>query len=273
MTGILPQFNALYHQWDLGQKLSAVAVPIMGAIWWLIRKDNSVVKAAGLEIKQAVTTMFMQTVIDEARRLIKLLDEHLPIALSQESVVHPARSRFDQFCQSLRAINPDELEDRGKYSAIIRDAFSGVIVQTIARLMEAAAASPRTVGVELLNPTGICFEMEGALHLKFAFVSHTSATALTRQRRYYRLHNIAVISFLVASVSIFLLWFPLFVDAKWAWNICVTFLLVTALCIPIGLISVVMSHFCQLWLERKAQSYRDKTGLVSEYFIWTKDHA
>ncbi|MGA2583552.1 MAG: hypothetical protein ABSG31_09775 [Tepidisphaeraceae bacterium] len=272
MSGAPPEFNLLYHQWDLGKALSAIAITLIGGIWWLIKRDDSDVRTAVLEIKQAITTMFMQTVIDEARRLLALLDEHLPVALSQETVVQPQRSRFDRFCQSLRAINPEELEDRGKYSNIIRDAFSGVIMQTIDRLMEAAASKSRGVAGDLFNPTAIRFEMEGLLHLKFAFVSNTSAQAFARQRRYFRSHNAAVVSFLVASVCIFLLWFPLFVDARWAWYMCVTTLLATAFSAAVGLIAVVRAHFCQRWLEHKALAYRQKSGLLVEYSEWTKDY-
>lgn len=268
----VPDFNPLFHQWDLGQKLSAVAVVTITLLWWLIRRDDSIVKTASAEIKQAVSTMFMQTVIGEARRLVALLDEHLPIALSQETIAQPQRSRFDHFCNSLRAINPEELENRGKYSAIIRDAFSGVIVETIKRLMEAAASSSRTIAGDLLNPTALRFEMEGVLYLQFAFVSDKGAEALARQRRYYRFHNIAVISFLIAIAGPFLLWFPLFSDTLWAYDMCIITLLATAAAVPIGLIAVVMSYFCQQWLQRKAQAYRGDSGLLREYSAWIKDH-
>ncbi len=139
--------------------------------------------------------------------------------------------------------------------------------------MEAATASSHTVAGGLLNPTALRFEMEGTLHLKFSFVSYTSAKALARQRRYHRLHNTAVVAFLVASIGPFLLWFPLFFDARWASWMCVTVLLVTAIAVPIGLTSVVMGYFSQQWLQNKAQTYRDASGLNNEFSAWTRDHA
>jgi len=271
MTAGTPEFNGLYHQWDLPGKLTAVVVPLIGLIWWLIRKDDDAIEAACLQIKQAMSTMFMQTVMDEAWRLLALLDEHLPIALSQESAIQPQRSRFDHFCQALRTINLEELEKRVEYTNIIRDAFGGVIVQTIKRLMEAATSSSRTAGGELLNPTGIQFDMEGPIHLKFAFISETSVKMFARQRRYYRLHATALFSFLMAVLCLFLLWFPLFFDQKWAWYGASTMLLLAAIFVPVGLITVVLGYRCQRWLQYKARTYQQKTGLLDEFSKWTND--
>jgi hypothetical protein len=138
--------------------------------------------------------------------------------------------------------------------------------------MDAAASSSRTVAGDLLNPTALRFEMEGSLYLKFAFVSDRGAKAIARQRRYYNFHKIAVGAILTYSVCSFLLWVPLFIDSKLAWNVCVATLLATAVAAPVGLIAIAISHFSQGWLQEKARTYREESGLVNEFSAWTKDH-
>lgn len=66
MGVIIPRFNFLYFQWDMAAKMSAVAVFLLTGLWWLIRRDDSAVRTSVLEIKQALATIFIQTVIDES---------------------------------------------------------------------------------------------------------------------------------------------------------------------------------------------------------------
>lgn len=69
--------------WGLLGAVLPIAAAICGVIWWLLSKDGHDVSASALSTKQAVTSMLMQTIIDEARQLMLLVEDHLPMALAQ----------------------------------------------------------------------------------------------------------------------------------------------------------------------------------------------
>jgi len=159
-----PEFDA-YRQWPLVAATVALCAFMMNRVEGIFKRDTDV-DAATLSLEQVASSFFVALVLKESRRLFNIVDDHLPIALSQAHASVAERSRFFQFCVSLRAIPEEELDDRGKYAQIIKESFARIICDSAERLIDSIGASP-----SVLNPTAVRFSLEGDGYLSFAGVA------------------------------------------------------------------------------------------------------
>lgn len=164
------QFVA-YSQWPL---LTA-AIAGTGALCKLLhtvwKNEHRDVDSARLSLEQVASAYFVAIVLEEARRVFRIVDDHIPLALSQKDVANASLSRFDTFCQALRTIPPEELNDRGRYSKIILESFGRIISGSADQLIDAMSASGGNASNKILNPTLARFSLEGDGFLNFAGVA------------------------------------------------------------------------------------------------------
>ncbi len=102
--------NNLYQGWNCLIVIFPIVAALLTGIWFLIKRGHEKTNEFIIGIKEEVHTVFMNTIINEARRLIQIVDEHLPHALSQDRSEEPFPSRFDYFCTSLRQIPEAQLD-------------------------------------------------------------------------------------------------------------------------------------------------------------------
>lgn len=253
--------------------LSALAF-IGALVLFHLRSSTEKIELTYLQAKEALSILFIHTVIDEARRLFRLVDDHLPTALAQASTKNPQISRFDYFCRSLRKIGEEELDERGgKYFEIIRDSFSRIVLDQIDRLLQAAQERDSPLSDDLINPTGIHYQLEGATDLTFRFISVFSARCHRRKRR----TGIARIVGLIAFVVVFICWVAMlpffFVEAAWAETSMFYCLLAGIVAFVVGVLSTLTLEVNQYLLGELALAFRSQKGIDAKLDAWKRCHA
>lgn len=187
---LMPAFvqEPTYGQWALlGVAVAAIAgfCKILHHVWSTEHRD---VERARLSLEQVSSSFFVSLVLQEARRVFAIVDDHLPQALSQSGSPDIETSRFDNFCMSLRAIPQAELSDRGRYASIIKESFGQIISDRAGRLIEAmSSVGPVGSAGRTLNPTGARFSLEGDGFLKFVVVAEFDCLNRKMEARFQQL--------------------------------------------------------------------------------------
>lgn len=253
--------------------LSALAF-IGALVLFHLRSSTEKVDHTYLQAKEALSTLFIHTVFDEARRLLRLVDDHLPAALAQASTKNPQISRFDYFCGALRKIGEEELDERGgKYFEIIRDSFSRIVSNQIDRLLQAAQEPDSPLPEDLINPSGIHYQLEGATDLTFQFISVFSARCHRRKRRTRIARIVGLIAFIVVFICVAASLFFLFFDAAWAETSMSYCLFAGTVAFVIGIISTLTLEVNQHLLSELATAFQSKKGIDAKLDAWKNRHA
>ncbi len=163
--------NQFFYQWALFGGAIAGIVGLAPAVRWFFTYRHRDLQSAVLSLEQVASAAFVRIVLTEARRVFAIVDDHLPLSLSQMTSTSSQLSRFDHFCKALREIPAEELDDRGKYANIIKESFGGIISASAGRLLDTMGSGDIAAEGAVLNPTRIRFSLEGDSFLSFASVS------------------------------------------------------------------------------------------------------
>jgi hypothetical protein len=232
---------------------------LLHMVW---KNEHRDVDAARLSLEQVASAFFVRLVLGEARRVFSIVDDHLPLALSQIKVLNPGLSRFDHFCQSLRSIPLEELNERGKYANIIKEDFGRIISDGANRLLDAMGAAGSTASNAVLNPTTARFTLEGDGFLSFAGVAefdYQNRRIEARFRRLWTTVGTFALLGIIAGVGVLI---GIVVNATWArstasWSL--MGLLVFGLC---SLTAFGLSYVAKRILIRRSQKYGDPSSVA-----------
>ena len=90
--------NSLYHDWVVVAASWGLCVPLLAGVWWLLKLKSAETSESALSIRSALAGLMESTFHIEALKVFELIDEHLPIALSQEDAKNARVSAFDRLC-------------------------------------------------------------------------------------------------------------------------------------------------------------------------------
>jgi len=244
------QPHSYYHVWGfVGVVLTAI-VALLGFCYWLATAAHKDVTSAQGSLEQTTSAFFVNIILSEARRVFSIVDDHLPLHLSQEKSLEVKKSRFFMFCQTVRTIPEEQLDNRGKYTGIIVEQLGRIISDNASTLLDAMRATDASTQNQLLNPSGARFSLEGDGFLGFVFISKFDSDNRRLEWWFRQMWRLAVV---VTGCAIACLGIALtlaFVNQKWAgtainysmiaFGIFIVLLataLVTSFCLKSGLIT------------------------------------
>lgn len=200
-TTTVAKINPYYQDWTCAGFILAIFIAIAGAMIKIHTKDNTDLRKLILTLKSQISVLFMKTIIDEAKLLINIIDDHLPYSLSQCGSKNPTTSRFDYFCGAIKSVSLEDLqEDRNKYATIIKDAFSGLLKDEVDKLIRIVSLGPNLNDASF-NFTGIRYGLEGETALKFDFIARKMAN-IEKWHRNYNISGVASkIFFALAEIA------------------------------------------------------------------------
>ena len=166
----VPVSRLFLHGGMIAGTISAI-IALSTAIYFLFRSQHRDLEATALALNQIASTEFERVVLRESRRVFLLVDEHLPPLLSQSASEKSRQSRFDQFCDAIKKIPTDQLDNRGHYSEIVKLHLGSIISDNVASLLDSLDTNDPAPQHEMLNPTRARFGLEGDTFLTFVVVS------------------------------------------------------------------------------------------------------
>ncbi len=261
--------NSLYHEWGLMSALIGVVAVVLPILWWLhCMKTDRMIQAV-IRVRSVLAGMFKQTVVQESRKIFRLVQTHLPYSLSQVDSIDPQPSAFDKLCQELGALATANEPDRDHYRKGLERAFSGVIIDEVEKLL-AIAESQSAGAVKGCdkkggdNPTGMLASFEGETERKLTFIAQKTGQANKTERTFYRTKAWTFRLFAAAAILAFLAMPGLFCDLKWAFRASAGLLLVCLGTLVTGIMAWVRFHSCQQWFEETAERYRAPEDWMGE---------
>ena len=252
----------VYGQWPLLTALVAIVGALCKLLHIVWKNEHRDIDGARLSLEQVSSAFFVAIVLQEARRVFAIVDDHIPLALSQSRSPNPGVSRFDNFCQSLRAIPADELNDRGKYANIIKESFGRIIADSAERLIDAMSSAGATASNVVLNPTTARFSLEGDGFLNFAGVAEFDYENRRIETRYRRVWtSVGMFSFLGIISGIGLL-AGIVIDVPWAQAVAPWSLLALAAFSVLTLATFGLSYLVKRSMIRRSHRYGDPSSVA-----------
>lgn len=146
---------SFYQQWGMMALPIAVVVAVLQLLWRLHSMKTHRMVQAARRVRSVLAGMFQQTVVQESRKILLLVQTHLPYSLSQVDSIDPRPSAFDKLLRELRDLDEHE-PNRDHYRKVLEDAaFSKIIFDEVEKLLQIAEShSAGTVG-GCDNPTGL----------------------------------------------------------------------------------------------------------------------
>lgn len=262
--------NVFYKDWGCAGIVVIIAIPALSAVLFVLRRDDSEARQSLYKIKEQIATMFMHTILREARGLISLVEEHLPEALTRVRSKEPLPNRFDKFCAHLRELSDDELSSRSKkYGDIVEQTLADILSDEISRLVDAADPRKQSISSKIHNPTGLRFSLGGETILRLDFLARKTVGVERRSRRYRALRKIATVAFCSAALGGFLFLVPVFwVQGRWGYvwaNIALAILIVFG---SLGLLSLLIFGLCESRLKTDGRACEDDPGFEKAFELW-----
>jgi len=215
------QLNCFYENWGCAAFFCPLVV-IVGTFLivmvlnkqkWTSEFKNNLVLA-----KERVATVFMNTVIFEAQLLLNLIEDHLPLSITQALKSEPLKTKFDTFCEKLVEIsNRPNDNTRAEISEVLEreEIFSGLIVREAEKLANIIKLSPRLEHTAY-NSTRISYALQGETAVKFSFIAER-LFALERARKKY---TFCIEGSLYLTTLSILGFFPFLVPLLWNKTFC-----------------------------------------------------
>lgn len=231
--------NPLYHEWGLIVAVWGLSVPLLGGVFWLLKLRSEETTASALNIRSSLAGLMERAFHGEVLKVLELIDDHLPSALSQADAENPAASAFDRLCLGLREIDPEKL-DRAEYRTLLQLALSGVISTEAKKLLEGA------------TPTGLRFSFRHETERILAYIAEQTTRCRKRQRAYERATSWTTTLFIAAPIAALLGTPWVMFDAPWAFYlhaICLTAFVAAG---AGGLVLLLVLAVCQNWITRRA---------------------
>lgn len=216
--------------------------------------------------------MFIRLILAESKRVFKIADDHLPLALSQSGSSSPQPSRFDHFCKAIRSIPEMELDDRGRYSDVIRESFTRIISENAERLLDAMSATGTSSANPTLNPTGVRFSLEADGYLRFAQISQFDSQNRRLVSWFGHMWLVAVAACGLALLALLPCILAILTEREWGQSVGVWSLLATAGCIGVGVFAIILAFMLQHMIVRRSTKYGDPAE-ARQYLDKRRRHA
>lgn len=232
--------NSLYHEWGLISAAWGMCLPLLGGVWWLLKMKSEETSDSALKIRSGLAGLMERTFHIEALKVLELIDDHLPYALSQVDVKNARASAFDRLCLGLRDLDLDE-PDRTKFRVLLEHALSGIISTEAKKLLTGA------------SPTGLQFSFRHETERLLAYIAVQTARSKRNLRTYERATSLATRLFIVGPIAVLLATPWVMIDALWAFNLSLICLSIFCLVGGVGLFSLLRLAVCQNWLTKRAR--------------------
>lgn len=242
--------NNFYEQWGLlGVVLIALGL-LISFIRWFEGLDTGRTLAARLQIVEALVGMFQKTVREEATRIIAIIDDYLPTALSRAENPHTQPSAFDSLCQRIRDLDESEF-DREVVRSWLNESLSGIVLKEVTRYIKLVDSEPKS---SPRDGTGRAIRSGFEAHTQqtLSLLAEKSVQVKKKERRFY-LGKRWVPRLWVASVVSLMLFIPspLF-DTLWARYLGWTAFALFAGGVIAGACALLIFCNGQNWLEEQA---------------------
>ena len=215
------QLNWFYQNWGCATFFSPL-VAVVGTFLILMvlnkQKWMSEFKNNLFLAKERVAAVFMNTVIFEAQLLLNLIEDHLPLSITQALKSEPLKTKFDMFCEKLVEIsNSSNDNSRQEISEVLEreEIFSGLIVSEAEKLVNIIKLSPRLEHTAY-NSTRISYALQAETAVRFSFIAER-LFALERVRKKYTFR--IEVSLYLTTLSI-LSFFSFLVPLLWDKTFC-----------------------------------------------------
>lgn len=255
--------NSLYEAWGLLAMPIPVVVALLALLWRLYCMKTDRTTENALRVRSVLAGMFQRTVLQESRKILRLVQTHLPYSLSQVDSPDPQPSAFDKFCRELRDLDKDEL-NRDHCRKMLERTLSQVIIDEVEKLLQIAESHSAGIVEGRGNPTGLRASFEGETERTLTFIAQKTVQANNTERMFYRTKTLTFRAFAFSAIAGVLAIPGLFLVEKWAYWTTVAFLLVMAATLVAGIMAWVRSYRCQQWFEDKAERYRVPEDWMSE---------
>ena len=252
----------VYGQWPLLTALVAGVGALCKLLHVVWKNEHRDIDGARLSLEQVSSAFFVAIVLHEARRVFAIVDDHIPLALSQAKSPNPGASRFDNFCQSLRTIPAEELDNRGKYANIIKESFGRIIADSAERLIDAMSSAGATASNVVLNPTTARFSLEGDGFLNFAGVAEFDYENRRIEARFRRIWTAVGVFSLLGVVSGVGVLAGIVVNLPWAQAAAPWSLLALAAFGVLSLGAFGLSYVVKRNLIRRSQKFGDPSSVA-----------
>jgi hypothetical protein len=249
--------NSLHHEWGLLGAVVGGLTVLASALFGVATAKHQDVKAASLALEQSASVMFIRLILAESKRVFEKADDHLPLALSQSRSSSPQPSRFDHFCKAIRSIPEEELDDRGRYTDVIRESFTRIISENAERLLDAMSAAGTSPANPTLNPTGVRFSLEADGYLRFAQISQFDSQNRRLVCWFERLWLVAGVACGLALASLLPSIVAVLPEDKWGQTAGIWSLWATVSFVAAGIIATIMAFLVRHLILRRSAKHGD----------------
>ena len=211
---VVKSLNPYFREWGILTFLSVVFGGLIGVVLWLYRRDYKIIAANVGKIRSDLLTLLQSSFLDEARAMFARVSEYLPVALSQEGIPVPRRSRMDNFTEAAREFAADENGDdsrRKRYRLILTELLTGIITDEADKLFGEAKQAMEGQIPYTDSLTGISFNFSLDTENRLAVIADSLSITKKKDHRYkkslrwtWRFLWPLIVSVAIVGASIFL---------------------------------------------------------------------
>lgn len=267
------QLNWFYQNWGCAGVFVPFVVAAGGFLVLMVlnkQKWTSEFKNNLVLAKERVATVFMNTVIFEAQLLLNLIEDHLPLSITQALKSEPLKTKFDIFCEELVEIsNSSNDNSRADISEILEreEIFSGLIVSEAEKLVNIIKLSPRLEHTAY-NSTRISYALQGDTALKFSFIAERLfALERIRKKHIFCLEG-SLYLMILSILGFFSFLVPLMWDRKFCFLWGYVSLFIFSVSSLLGIVLFVSAHKKSGQLITLKEEY--ESDFESAYENWKK---
>lgn len=242
-----------------------------GILWITKQKDKEVTRSF-LEIKEQLASLFLQTVIDESRKLFKEITKRLPEALSEPKEQESGASRFTYFCKAIKeeTLEGEEVNQvsNTQYRLLVKDHLIDIIKTQVENLLHSTEINNELEHDYFTSTSDINFSLQSSTSSKFSFLSEKKAQAELRQRKYKRGSRLGFRFFCSAMIFGSITAIAFFFRPNFLVYIINTGLIITFISIAIGFIFCLRMKISKEWLDSAKERYDSIKELEEEFKKW-----
>lgn len=255
--------NPVFQNWT-------VAIGLLAAVSflvWILVKDSPDIGEARLEIRELVSSVFQQVVIEEAQAIFHQVDDQLPYTLSQVNVVSPDRTSFDFLLEGLRDLAGDEEDDpsREAYHVILKNALGGIVVHQVERLLDEALRVARAPVGEKETRSGLRISFAAQTQRKLVLLASIYNKTDKKERTFYVARKWATYLTTAAVVLGLFAAIPIFLNSTTAYTAFIVLISAFLLLVIASVIATSLAKGAQNWLTEHARRYETGTDMMRDF--------
>ncbi len=249
--------NRFYQQWGLAIVLAAVIIPSLTLALRLMLARQTEIPSAALRIKSELSRRFQRTVIEESRKIFRLVEDRLFEALGDLGEFSATKTRFNYLLEEFGRISTedDKGTEREQLVGALKASLSGIITGEVEKLFNRIKVdeSKETTWIGALsNPRSIGFAFEKVSELVLSEIAKELEQTNRRVRWHGRSRDLAIVAIATLSIAGILILSMLAFNYIWAQWVVHTCLVAFCLAAFVSLVSLVVHFFLNKWLETRA---------------------